>query len=469
MSLRPARVLTPALAASLAALLAAAGPAAGADAPTTTTTGGATTTTTTSTPGTTPPAVPPPAPYVPDLGPAPPPFRYDEDSGRELVRDLAAARDAIALNDAQVVVLAGEIPALERQRRVAALRLRLARSAEREIDRDLARTGRRVRNASARAYLDAQRSDIVPAVQSLLSADSVMDAGRAVVLVDAYNTAQFERRDELETGASSAAAARAARDDALERVDADLLAARGKLAGARLRAAAARLELAGLLAYQEEWLDAASRTAASSIMGPSALDVDDLVRKVRAADVTVRLTVPLEELAAMFLEEGAAEGVRGDVAFAQSILETGSFSNPVSGSIVNYTDNNFAGMGACDSCEHGIIFKTARDGVRAQIQALRLHADPTIDGPEDFAHPPVLPSRLKVTRAGGAKIWYELTGKWATGAGYGLHVFDVYRQMHRTRTIAPPPAEPATTAVAVGPPPEAIAIAFAAVTPLRGW
>ena len=33
----------------------------------------------------------------------------------------------------------------------------------------------------------------------------------------------------------------------------------------------------------------------------------------------------LEQLAQFFLEEGEAEGVRGDVAFAQSLHETGFF------------------------------------------------------------------------------------------------------------------------------------------------
>ncbi len=469
----PARALTlPLVPVLLAGLLAGfAAPALAGDLSSEGTTTSATTPTPTPTPT---PGTPPPLPYVPDLGPPPPPFAFGDDSGRILVRDIASARDAIALTDAEVATVAGEIPDLERARRREALRLRLARSREREVARELDRNAGRVRAASTRAYLDAQASELVPAVESLISAESVMDAGRAMVLIDAYNTAQFERRDELETDERVAAAARVVRESALEDVDADLLATRGHLAEARLRAVAARLELVRLLAYEQEWLAAAPRTASSPIMGPSALDVDDLVRKVNAADVTVRLTVPLEELAAMFLEEGAAEGVRGDAAFAQSILETGSFSNPVSGSIVNYTDNNFAGMGACDSCEHGRIFATARDGVRAQIQALRLYGDPTIDSEDDFANPMVLPSQLKIIRAGKTKTWYELTGKWATGASYGLHVYSVYQQMHRTRTVstASLPADSAEAPalrLPVGPPREATSIALATVTALRGW
>jgi len=50
--------------------------------------------------------------------------------------------------------------------------------------------------------------------------------------------------------------------------------------------------------------------------------------------------------------------VRGDVAFAQSILETAGFANPGSAP----TDNNFAGIGWCDTCAHGFDFPDAPTG-----------------------------------------------------------------------------------------------------------
>ena len=45
----------------------------------------------------------------------------------------------------------------------------------------------------------------------------------------------------------------------------------------------------------------------------------------------------------LYLSEGKAEGVRGDIAFAQSCLETGNFG--FSGSAVTLDQNNFCGMG----------------------------------------------------------------------------------------------------------------------------
>ena len=51
------------------------------------------------------------------------------------------------------------------------------------------------------------------------------------------------------------------------------------------------------------------------------------------------------ELAQDYIDEGTAAGVRGDIAFAQSILETGSFYFPDGGQLTPQ-DNNFAGMDA---------------------------------------------------------------------------------------------------------------------------
>jgi hypothetical protein len=97
---------------------------------------------------------------------------------------------------------------------------------------------------------------------------------------------------------------------------------------------------------------------------------------VRDSGYQPRLTVSLDELAQLYITEGNNAGVRGDVAFAQSILETGGFNFPGGGQVL-INDNNFAGIGACDSCKHGFSFPTAEIGVRAQMQALRIYVDPT--------------------------------------------------------------------------------------------
>lgn len=57
----------------------------------------------------------------------------------------------------------------------------------------------------------------------------------------------------------------------------------------------------------------------------------------------------------LYLSEGEAENIRGDIAFAQSCLETGNFT--FSGSAVELSQNNFCGMGVTQNGETGNSFK----------------------------------------------------------------------------------------------------------------
>ena len=73
-----------------------------------------------------------------------------------------------------------------------------------------------------------------------------------------------------------------------------------------------------------------------------------------------------------YLSEGQTEGVRGDVAFAQSCLETGNFA--FAGSAVTLDQNNFCGLGVTAKGKKGCSFETAKLGIRAQIQHLKAYA-----------------------------------------------------------------------------------------------
>lgn len=70
----------------------------------------------------------------------------------------------------------------------------------------------------------------------------------------------------------------------------------------------------------------------------------------------------------LYLSEGEAENIRGDVAFAQSCLETGNFA--FGGSAVTLEQNNFCGLGVTKNGEKGCSFETPQLGIRAQIQHL---------------------------------------------------------------------------------------------------
>lgn len=74
-----------------------------------------------------------------------------------------------------------------------------------------------------------------------------------------------------------------------------------------------------------------------------------------------------------YISEGQAEGIRGDIAFAQSCLETGNFT--FRDSAVTIGQNNFCGLGVIDNGMKGASFDTPQLGIRAQIQHLKAYAN----------------------------------------------------------------------------------------------
>ncbi len=136
-------------------------------------------------------------------------------------------------------------------------------------------------------------------------------------------------------------------------------------------------------------------------------------------------------LPAIYLEEGAAEGVRGDIAFAQACLETGWFRFPPP-TAVTYEQYNFCGMGVTSTGMTGNSFETPREGIRAQIQHLKAYA--TTD---DLVNECVDPRFEKVHR--GCAPYVEWLGiqenpqgyGWAAGADYGPHILNILDEILR--------------------------------------
>jgi hypothetical protein len=143
---------------------------------------------------------------------------------------------------------------------------------------------------------------------------------------------------------------------------------------------------------------------------------------------TSRASVSIEELARLYIQEGRAEGVSGDVAFVQGILETGWFRWP-SGQVTP-GHNNFAGLGACDGGTCTVArFPSARIGVRAQIQHLRAYADRTVTE-SNLAHPLVNPRFHLVSPKGRAPYWEQFGGgNWATDPAYATKILRLYASM----------------------------------------
>jgi Mannosyl-glycoprotein endo-beta-N-acetylglucosaminidase len=198
----------------------------------------------------------------------------------------------------------------------------------------------------------------------------------------------------------------------------------------------------GVIAVERPTPAEAAPALSVPIMGPNILTSDQIAAWYNSKHRTFAVPgITVRNLAEGFLREGADERVRGDIAFAQSIVETGYFGYV--GSIVKPGNFNFAGMGACDSCSSGRQFPSAGIGVRVQIQDLRNYADVTSRA-ANLAHPPVpewyaWPSLNPVTaahnfdtfyRKGKAPHWNQMgNGNHATSPNYASAVIAVYQNM----------------------------------------
>ena len=115
-------------------------------------------------------------------------------------------------------------------------------------------------------------------------------------------------------------------------------------------------------------------TILTKIMGNAVATVEQMTEYIKAKNPDVAQSVI--DMIPFYLLEGKAEGVRGDIAFAQSCLETGNFG--FSGSAVTLDQNNFCGMGVTSSGMKGNSFDTPQFGIRAQVQHLKAYAS-TVD------------------------------------------------------------------------------------------
>lgn len=133
----------------------------------------------------------------------------------------------------------------------------------------------------------------------------------------------------------------------------------------------------------------------------------------------------IEELAQAFIEEAEIEGVRADVAWAQSLKETGYFKY---GGIVLPEQNNYSGIGALNNSKgEAAVFESPRIGARAQIQHLKAYAS------TEALKQPCVDPRFHLVKRGSAKyvewLGYEDnpngTG-WAwPGKGYGYSIIGI--------------------------------------------
>jgi peptidoglycan hydrolase CwlO-like protein len=257
----------------------------------------------------------------------------------------------------------------------------------------------------------------------------------AVVVVD------IERVRDISAGkkyAESATSTDGTKVDGLQKVSAQLDAQRGELEASRAaqqehkdRLENAKAALEALTAQQKRLLDEAG---AIPVMGDAELTAEEVTAWFEARNVKYRLSggISIGDLVRLYFEEGKAERVRPELAFAQSIIETGSFGNAL--------DNNYAGIGACDSCVGQPAFPSPQEGVRGQIQLLRNYGDPTsrasnlanAPSPTIYGHDPVRAAQSYDTffAKGRTPTWNVMgNGNWATDPVYAHKVLTIYFQM----------------------------------------
>ncbi len=139
------------------------------------------------------------------------------------------------------------------------------------------------------------------------------------------------------------------------------------------------------------------------------------------------ITVTPEQLVAFYYEEGAREGIRPDVAFAQALKETGFFRY---GGTVTPDQNNYCGLGTTSTMVKGAYFATSQMGVRAHIQHLLAYA--STRAPQES----VVDPRYELVRGvyGEATLgnWEDLNGRWAVpGYSYGQSILSMFQDILR--------------------------------------
>lgn len=170
------------------------------------------------------------------------------------------------------------------------------------------------------------------------------------------------------------------------------------------------------------------------IMGTSPVTAEQLVSYFKSAGVSY----PSEELgeggadsietfATMYCEEAAAEGVRPEVAFVQTMKETGWLQF---GGDVSVEQFNFAGLGTTGGGVPGNSYPDVRTGIRAQIQHLKAYAstEPLNQACVDERYEYVLKGCAPYVEWLGQKENPAGTG-WATAEKYGYSIVSMIGKM----------------------------------------
>lgn len=178
------------------------------------------------------------------------------------------------------------------------------------------------------------------------------------------------------------------------------------------------------------------------IMGQAAATVQQMQAYIKKVNPKVPDSVA--KMIPLYISEGAIEGVRGDIAFAQSCLETGNFT--FSGSAVTLDQNNFCGLGVTKNGMKGNSFKNPAEGIRAQIQHLQAYAS------TGRLKQKVVDPRYTYVKRASAEYVEHLGIRenpkhcgWATGKNYGQKIINILNSILTISSGAAIPEKENTT------------------------
>ena len=174
------------------------------------------------------------------------------------------------------------------------------------------------------------------------------------------------------------------------------------------------------------------------IMGKSSVTVDQMVEyfkssgeKYPADALSKGGADSIETFCQMYYDEAVAEGVRPEVAFVQTMKETGWLQYGGDSSIEQF---NFAGLGTTGGGVAGNSYPDVRTGIRAQIQHLKAYA--TTDALEQAC----VDERYEYVTKGCAP-YVEWLGQqenpegygWATADNYGYSIVDMIANLKKMK------------------------------------
>lgn len=172
------------------------------------------------------------------------------------------------------------------------------------------------------------------------------------------------------------------------------------------------------------------------IMGKSTVTVEQMVSYFQSGNVPY----PAEQLSKggadsietfcqMYFDEASAEGVRPEVAFVQTMKETGFLQYGGDASVEQF---NFAGLGTTGGGVPGNSYPDVRTGIRAQIQHLKAYAtaDALAQDCVDDRYEYVMKGCAPYVEWLGQKENPEGQG-WATAENYGYSIVEMIHAMNR--------------------------------------